>query len=127
MLKPIKRLLERNALIIAIFLTLFVAFLSLVSLKGIAQINIGISNSDKIGHLIAYFTLSMSWFYVFRNSKKKWVYIALSLVVFGMILEALQGTLTTYRTADWYDELANTSGVLLAWLASHLWFKKQEN
>ncbi len=127
MLKLIKRLLERNALIIAIFLTLFVAFLSLVSLKGIAKININVSNSDKIGHLIAYFTLATSWFYVFRAERKKWKFIALILIVFGMILEGLQGTLTTYRTADWYDELANTTGVIISYIISYLWFKRLEN
>lgn len=124
---PIKPLLERNALIIAIFLTLFIAFLSLVSLKGIAKINLNISNSDKIGHVLAYFTLGISWFYVFRGQRKKWTYVALLLIIYGMVLEGLQGALTSYRTADLYDEFANTSGVLLALLMSYLWLKKQEN
>ena len=68
MLTPIKRLLERNALLIAISITLIIAFLSLVSLKGVAKINI--SNSDKIGHLVAYFMLGLSWFHVFKTSEK---------------------------------------------------------
>jgi len=117
--------LERNALLIAIFLTLFVAFLSLVSLRGVARINI--SNSDKYGHLIAYITLGISWFYVFRNHRNRWIYITLALVIFGMILEVLQGALTTYRTADWHDGLANASGVIIALILSHFWFKKREN
>lgn len=125
MLKRIKQLLERNALLIAIFLTLFVAFLSLVSLRGVARINI--SNSDKYGHLIAYITLGISWFYVFRNHRNRWIYITLALVIFGMILEVLQGALTTYRTADWHDGLANASGVIIALILSHFWFKKREN
>ncbi len=125
MLKPIRQLLERNALIIAIFLTLFVVFLSLVSLKGVVKINI--SNSDKYGHLIAYFTLGISWFYVFRDQGRKWISIAVILIILGMVLEALQGTLTTYRTADWHDEVANASGVIVAYFASRLWLKKREN
>ena len=44
-----------------------------------------------------------------------------------MVLEGLQGTLTTYRTADLYDEFANASGVLIALLVSYLWLKKREN
>lgn len=125
MLKPTKRLLERKALTIAIFLTLSVALLSLVSLKGVAGINV--NNSDKYGHLIAYFTLGISWFYAFRDQKKKWIYIAVLLIIYGMILEGLQGAITTYRTPDWYDEVANASGVIVAYLTAVLRLKKQEN
>lgn len=127
MLKPTKQLLERNAFVIAIFLTLFVTFLSLVSLKGIAKLNINVSNSDKIGHFLAYFTLASSWFFVYRAQKKKWIFIAVLLIIFGMVLEGLQGTLTTYRTADWYDEFANASGVITSYIVFYLWFKKREN
>ncbi|MET2983789.1 VanZ family protein [Aureibaculum conchae] len=122
---PIKRLLERNALLIAVSFTFIIAFLSLVSLKGVAKINI--SNSDKIGHLVAYFILGLSWFHVFKKQRKKWLYITLLLIIYGMVLEGLQGTLTTYRTADLYDEFANASGVLIALLVSYLWLKKREN
>ncbi len=125
MLKLIKRLLERNALIIAISITLLVAVLSLISLKGVVKIEI--SNSDKYGHLIAYITLGISWFHVFRYRRNSWIYITLILIIFGMILEALQGALTTYRTADWQDGLANATGIIIALMSARLWFEKQEN
>ena len=125
MLIPIKRLLERNALAIAISITLLVAFLSLVSLQGVAKINI--SNSDKIGHTIAYFTLSLSWFYVFKDQSKKRVAAFFLLIIYGIVLEVLQGTITTYRTADFYDFIANTTGVLLAVFVFYLWYRIQEN
>ncbi|MBJ2173742.1 VanZ family protein [Aureibaculum sp. A20] len=125
MLKHIKQLLERNALIVAIFITLLVTLLSLISLKGVAKINV--SNSDKYGHFIAYFTLGVSWLYAFRSRFKRWLHIVALLIIFGMVLEVLQGTLTTYRTADWHDEVANASGVILAYLVSYLWFIKREN
>jgi len=125
MLMPIKRLLERNALAIALFITLLVAFLSLVSLHGVAKVNI--SNSDKIGHTIAYFTLSLSWFYVFKDHSKKRSIAIFLLIIYGIVLEVLQGTLTTYRTADFYDFIANTTGVLLAVFVFYLWYRNQEN
>ena len=125
MLMPIKRLLERNALAIALFITLLVAFLSLVSLQGVAKINI--SNSDKIGHTIAYFTLSLSWFYVFKDQNKKRNVAVFLLIIYGIVLEVLQGTLTTYRTADFYDFIANTIGILLAVFVFYLWYRNQEN
>jgi len=121
----IKRLLERNALAIALFITLLVAFLSLASLRGVASINI--SNSDKIGHTIAYFTLSLSWFYVFKDNSKKRIITLFLLIIYGIVLEILQGTLTTYRTADFYDFIANTTGVLLAVFVFYLWSYNQEN
>lgn len=121
----INRLLERNALAIAIFITLLVAFLSLVSLHGVATINI--SNSDKIGHTIAYFTLSLSWFYVFKGHRKKRSILVFLIIIYGIVLEVLQGTITTYRTADFYDFIANTIGVLLAVFVFYMWYRNQEN
>lgn len=35
-------------------------------------------------------------------------------VVFGIVVEVLQGTVTSYRSLDVYDMLANTFGALLA-------------
>ncbi|HBK72053.1 MAG TPA: hypothetical protein DDZ39_10445 [Flavobacteriaceae bacterium] len=121
MLMPTKRLLERNALAVAVFITLLIAFLSLVSLDGVAKINI--SNSDKIGHTIAYFTLSLSWFYVFKKQPRKRILVFFLLIIYGIVLEVLQGTLTTYRTADFYDFIANTIGILLAVFVFYLWYK----
>ena len=111
---PIKKLLERNAFFIAIFFTIFIAFISLISLKGIPAIKV--SNSDKFGHLFAYFLLCLSWLYAFRNhsQKKVTIYIIIVLIIYGILIEVLQGVLTTYRQADFFDILANSSGVILA-------------
>ena len=116
---PIKKLSERSALVIALFLTFFIAFLSLVplSFKGSPISLIKISNADKYGHLIAYLILSLSWFYAAKNfAKRKYkkLIIILSLISYGIVLEVLQGTLTTYRQADFYDFIANSAGVILA-------------
>jgi len=122
MLKLIKQLLERNARYIAIFITLLIAFLSLVSLKDVTTTNI--SNSDKIGHVLAYFTLGLSWFYVYKHKSSKIYFIALLLIIYGIILEGLQGTITSYRTADFYDFIANTTGVILAIILFSIGYKK---
>jgi VanZ family protein len=37
-------------------------------------------------------------------------------IVFGMLIEVLQGTLTTYRQPDWADVLANSIGVFIAFI-----------
>ena len=113
MLRLIKRLLERNAFAIAIFLTLFITFISLVSLKGMTQIKM--ENSDKIGHLLAYFLLSLSWFFALKNKFNNFLIIIL-LILYGIIIEVLQEVLTVHRQADFKDVLANSIGVILAYL-----------
>jgi len=122
MLKRIKKLLEDNGLILAIIATFVIAILSL---SHIPKLNFGlnIKLSDKYLHSLAYFTLTLVWYFALREkikkSKFKYFVIA-SLIIYGIILEALQGGITNYRTADIYDILANIVGIVFATLV----FKK---
>ena len=111
----IKKLLEHNALFIAISLTIFIAIISLISLKEVHLI--GGKNSDKVGHVIAYFVLCLSWLNAndnFFNKKYQNYKIIFILIIYGIIIEGLQYILTSYRQADLYDIFANSIGVLLA-------------
>ena len=115
MLQHIKKLLEHNALYIAIAVTIFIAYLSLSSE---AKLDLGFTfkSKDKIYHAIAYFTLAFTWLFAFRNSysNNRFKILALCILTFyGIILEGLQGTITNYRTSDLYDAIANFLGVLL--------------
>lgn len=116
MLQRIKKLLERSALFIAILATLTIAFLSLSHIPKIS-FGIKIKSGDKYLHFMAYFFLSLIWYFAFqkklKNSRFKLLLISV-LVIYGIVLEVLQGGLTNYRTADVYDALANTLGILLA-------------
>jgi VanZ family protein len=88
------------------------------------KIDIGVSNIDKMYHLIAYFTLSMCWLLAFYK-KPSLKYIIISIcIVFGIIIEVLQQKLTLYRTGDYKDAIANTIGILLGLLIFNLFFKK---
>jgi VanZ family protein len=114
MLKDIKNLLERNALWLAILATIGVAVLSL---GAVPKLNIGLNlkSSDKYLHFIAYFTLCILWFFALRDRLHRYVFrvaVPLGLILYGIILEGMQGGLTTYRTADIYDAIANSAGVL---------------
>ncbi len=116
MLKHIKKLLESNLLTIAIIATLIIAILSLTA---IPKINLGldIKSGDKFLHILAYFTLSTVWFFALQKKMSNLysrIALILSLVIYGIILEVLQGGLTNYRSGDFYDAIANTVGVLLA-------------
>ncbi|MBU2940069.1 VanZ family protein [Lacinutrix sp. C3R15] len=99
---------------------------SLISVTGLPDLNY--SNSDKILHFIAYSGLTLFWFLTFSNNFK-WAFnkalllSAIVSVVFGIIIEILQGVLTETRVADNNDILANTLGVSLT-IIILLLFKK---
>ncbi len=115
MLRDIKKLLEDNALILAILASIIIAVLSLTS---VPKLNLGldIKSGDKYLHFIAYFGLSVIWYFALKDRIPKRVFkiiVPLGLIIYGIILEGLQSGLTTYRTGDLYDALANTAGVIV--------------
>ena len=116
MMQRIKKLLAHNAIFIAILVTVAIAILSLIAIPNI-NFGVKIKSSDKYLHIFAYFVLSCVWYFSLREKIKKPVfkYMLISLIIlYGIILEALQGGITNYRTADLYDIVANTIGIILA-------------
>ena len=125
MLQVIKKLLERNALLLAILATII---LGILSLSIIPKLNLGlnIKSGDKYLHFIAYFGLSTLWYFALRNKIQKKVFnffVPLVLILYGIILEGLQSGLTTYRTGDVYDAMANTAGVIVGLIIFNLIIK----
>ena len=111
----IKKLLERNALFVAIAATIILAVLSLSAVPKL-NLSLGIKAGDKYLHFIAYFGLSILWYFALRdkiNEKVFKILVPLGLILYGIILEGLQSGLTTYRTGDVYDAMANTAGVIV--------------
>ena len=118
MLQYIKKLLERNSLLIAILATLLIAVLSLSAVPKL-NMNLGIKSGDKYLHFIAYFGLTILWYFALKDRIKEKVFkffVPFALILYGIILEGLQSGLTTYRTGDIYDAFANTAGVMVALL-----------
>ena len=113
MQKHIKKLLEHNALLIAICTTFAVGYLSLRE-KGVG-IKIPFENIDKIFHFSAYFFLTTTWLFAFRNKKVR-LKIAFFLILYGILLEYAQDWFTVNRTKDVFDALANTLGIIFATL-----------
>ena len=115
MLQDIKKLLEHNALILAILATIIIGVLSLSAVPKL-NLELGIKSGDKYLHFIAYFGLSTLWYFALRNRIQKRVFnffVPLALIFYGIILELLQSGITTYRTGDIYDAVANTAGVII--------------
>lgn len=74
------------------------------------------AQGDKLQHAGAYLVL-MFWFaQVYRGTVPRMRTIA-ALIGMGIAIELLQG-LTTWRSADALDVVANVSGVLLGWLVA---------
>ncbi|NUS39433.1 MAG: VanZ family protein [Lysobacter sp.] len=69
------------------------------------------AGGDKVEHLVAYGALAVSAVQLFER-RVLWR-VGLGLAALGMGLEIAQGTLTTTRSFDLTDELANCCGVLL--------------
>lgn len=117
-------MLKKLTPVITIVYSLALIIVSLVKINNVPDI--GISFGDKIFHFLAYFVLTLLWFYTFLyffkfKSKKAIFFAAILSVLFGMIIEVLQENMTASRSLDVYDAVANTLGALLA--STVLWFK----
>lgn len=125
MMLVIKRLLERSSIYLAILCTLGIAFLSLVK---IPSDTIDISTSDKFLHGLAYFFLAIFWLIGLSKTKHNHVRIwsiLISCLIYGIVIEVLQGAITTYRTASYLDILANSVGIAVAFIVFLVLLKKK--
>ena len=123
--------------IIAVFYTIALTLGSLI--RPVKILQNPISNFDKLLPAGAYFGLTALWIFwvLFKRSsktqttslKKSWqIFAGISIiaVLYGVLMEVLQGTLTSYRTPDAWDILANTTGSVLALVACLLYINKSK-
>ena len=123
MLKHIKSLFRDNFFIIAIGITLCIAYLSLIKTPKLVLVY---SASDKIHHIIAYFTLTICWLFSFFKKPSLKYSIVVFCLLFGIIIEVMQQSLTSYRTGDYKDVLANIIGIVLGLIVFNLVLKKNK-
>jgi len=120
--------LERKLyLFIAIFLTIVITIGSLITLKEVVKLP-SVQFSDKLLHTSAYLVLTLSWLLAIIDKtilQKRTTLVVFFVFIYGIIIEVLQGTLTTYRQADLYDMFANLAGVVIAWLFFTLFFSRK--
>lgn len=110
------------AKLLLIAASIYTGILTLTSLIKLGKISVGEFNpTDKFLHFVAYFGLVVVWqaYFLFRDDlankyKSILLKVLLSSLAFGMLIEVLQGTLTTYREPDWYDIVANSFGAGVA-------------
>ncbi|MBS1535902.1 MAG: VanZ family protein [Bacteroidetes bacterium] len=111
-----QRLSERKS----IFLFFALGWTSLITYFSMSDVRmlptIKIQDIDKGVHFVFHFVFTLSWYMYLgaRNgfvAKSLFQAMLLSLL-YGITIEIAQGTLTTYRSADPLDVLANSSGAL---------------
>ncbi|MEW7293082.1 VanZ family protein [Aquimarina sp. 2304DJ70-9] len=116
----IKRLLGHKYFFVLVILsTGIITWASLA--KFVNPIGFNVKGSDKIAHCIAYFIFTMVWFLFFffrKKEKQNFIQSIAKTMVFcflyGFLMESLQFLLTSYRSFEWYDVMANTSGIVFA-------------
>lgn len=104
-------MLREILLMVSVLYTIALAAISLLSIGDFP--NIEIDNGDKYWHAIAYGFLCLIWYLVLTSynilqALRIAIFIA---VVYGIVLEILQGVFTGSRISDIYDILANCAGV----------------
>jgi len=122
MQKLIKSLLApKLTLSLALLYSLGILYASLMRTEDLPKVNF--DQADKVFHLVAYFGLTTLWYLYYISckwgsdlKKKSFLIIGLLVIAFGILIEVLQDVTTSYRTIDSLDVLANSLGVLLAYI-----------
>jgi len=108
--------LKTYSLLLVVLYSIALTIICLVKIDGINER--GIQFGDKIFHVLSYIVLSFLWYNALYNKfklgkSKSLIYCIIISIVFGIIIEVLQGALTTYRSADINDVSANGIGIML--------------
>jgi VanZ family protein len=103
--------------VITILYSIALTVLCLIELNGVIEVNI--SFGDKIFHSLSYIVLTVLWYYTLYynfkfNKRTALIYAVVLSVIFGIVIEILQGVVTTYRSSDINDVFANGFGSILA-------------
>lgn len=119
MIQGIKKLLApKSLMVIGIIYTLFITFVLLFPATYVPKVPV--PSFDKIGHVLVFTILVIIWslFVLFKTEghKARTHWVVLLAFLYGIIIEVLQGLFFESRSADWWDVLANTAGILLGWL-----------
>jgi VanZ family protein len=120
--------LKKTVFVLAIGWTLLIAFLCLITFNDLPSVKV--KGADKMVHVTFYFVLIMLWGFYSKLQQDgiripKIFRIVIISILYGIVLEILQETLTTTRHADMLDVLANSTGATLA-LALFALIKKRK-
>lgn len=102
---------KKLALALAVCYTMLLTILSLITVNQLPKL--GSTFDDKIYHFGAYMVLTILWYNFLTRTSSKFIiaFSALISIVYGIIVEVIQGAFTTSRTEDYIDVFANSIGV----------------
>lgn len=107
----------------SILVALILLYLSLTNSENFQRVDLkGFTNIDKLVHFGMYFVLMSVIIFEHRKNLKKPVnlfFLALIPLTFGILMEILQLLLTSTRSGDIYDALADAAGIIACIL---IWF-----
>ena len=102
---------------IGITYSLFISFILLFPTTNIPKVEVPFI--DKLGHVTLFAILIIIWlFFVLSKTggnRLTSTWVVLIVFFYGIIIEALQGLFFESRTADGWDIIANSAGILLGW------------
>ncbi|OBR42315.1 VanZ family protein [Maribacter hydrothermalis] len=108
---------------------MFVTFFSLFSFSGVDNSRFNIPHLDKAVHFTFYMVMVILGFMALVRNKEhidsslKWLkYIVLFSIMYGIIIEVIQGVATVNRHGDFLDALANFTGAIIGMLLIRFWF-----
>jgi VanZ family protein len=109
----------------ALIWTCSILFLCLASFSNLPDV--GVKNADKYVHFTFHFVFVNLWFLYFnyknqKNSIKLAIFIFISSIIFGVLIELAQRVFTTTRKGDFLDILSNSSGAFSALLLILVYF-----
>ena len=103
---------------ISLLLVVAITLLSLLPIPDI-KMEVEVPLADKWTHMVMYGTLTLAIWFDYKRSHKKYdawrllLFAFLAPIAMGGTLELAQAYLTTCRSGEWLDFVANTIGVCL--------------
>ena len=91
---------------------LILGFLSYLHVMQPPSINVELILFDKLIHFLMFF-FSMMWFMFIT---KKWLMAAVLLILLGLVLEWIQMNYISNRSFDWFDWIADGTGIVICFL-----------
>ena len=103
---------------ISVLIATVITVISLIPVPEIKEVE-DVPLMDKWVHMLMYGTLTLCIWFEYRRSHSKWNWMRLILlgvvapIVMSGVIELMQAYLTTCRSGEWLDFLANSIGVAL--------------
>lgn len=117
---------------IALFWTIAITVSCLMSAETVNKVSwFNIPYRDKVVHFGFYFVFTLLWYKYFRALNKARfsarIQVFLFAVIWGLLIECVQGLFTAERSAELLDAIANISGSAIAVVLLWLYYKYRNN